>query len=76
MRRLVPKIEYRDFDYPEDVRRIVEACASQDYEITPEVAQWAWEQYSDSMAAGWLCLPTSDAAIVRSIIGYLDEQEF
>jgi hypothetical protein len=61
------------FAYPHDVERIVEACRNQGYSITPSTANWAWEEYSDSMDAGWLHLDKDDVDVVANIMPYLVE---
>jgi hypothetical protein len=60
------------FDYASDVERIIEVCANNDYEIDFETAKAAWQLYSDSMCAGWLCL--DDDSIFRNIQPYLEEE--
>jgi hypothetical protein len=50
------------FDYPDDVRRIVAAFAARGYLIIDADAATAWERYSDDYyAAGWLSLGSADA---------------
>jgi hypothetical protein len=52
------------FDFPEDVARIARVL-----NITEEEAEKFWSDYSDSMFAGWLCLPhegaEGDATILK-----------
>ena len=44
--------------YRSDVKEIVEACARQNLIVSPQEAYFAWNEYSDTYAAGWLGLPT------------------
>lgn len=46
----------KTFEYPYDVKRIVEIFAERGYEITHTDAFNAWTSYSDSVCAGWLNL--------------------
>jgi hypothetical protein len=42
--------------YPDDVARIISIAASRGVSLTALEAEKAWEEYSDSMAAGWMML--------------------
>lgn len=64
-----------DCSYPEDVRRIVHVLASQGYFISPSDAEKAWEEYSESICAGWLFLPDKDVDLISLITPYLSEGE-
>jgi len=72
MKVLIPNHEY---DYPEDIRRIQKAFANKDFLVSKTTAEFIWLEYSDSMAAGWLCLPESDDEIVASALPYLKYEE-
>ena len=72
MKVLVPNHEY---DYPEDIKRIQEAFALFDYEISAVSAEYAWLQYSDEMSAGWIMLPESRASILNCARQYLRIKE-
>ena len=48
------------FEYTNDIDRIVKIFADKGYEISATDAVHAWEQFSDSMAAGWMSLGDDD----------------
>ena len=77
MKILVPNIvlskSVNDFDYPEDVKRIQQAFHKIDYHASEVVCEWAWQQYSDSVDAGWINLPSSDEEIRQLVWPYLKE---
>jgi len=52
----------------------VEVFADRDIEISPEEAKVAWQEYSDSMCAGWMMLG-SDDHIFDSISHYFEIEE-
>lgn len=62
MRTLVFDVPSSYFNH--DIERIVRACESYGFSISPTCAQLAWEAYSESFAAGWLNLPDDDREIV------------
>jgi hypothetical protein len=68
-----PPMAPPDFRYPEDVHRIVKSLESLGYTITPEDAEWAWEEYSDDRCAGWLFVPYLPIDIYDCIKEYLVE---
>ncbi len=43
-------------DYPDDIQRIILIANLNGYDIDIDTATWAWEQYSENYAAGWLCM--------------------
>ncbi len=53
----ISNFEGIDPDYISDVQTIIKACNHEGWSITPKEAYDAWNDYSDSMAAGWLGLP-------------------
>lgn len=57
-----------DPDYLQDCERIVAVMAKHGYEITVEQAYEAWTAYSDSMAAGWMCLG-EDEEVLQDVRG-------
>ena len=61
-----------DFRHAADVDRIVRICAARSVLVSPHDAQSAWEEYSDSMAAGWLGLG-SDDEVYEDVMRYLVE---
>jgi hypothetical protein len=63
-----------EFDYPADVNRLVIAFAKEGMWCSPEQAAWLWEQYSDSMAAGWMGMDGyADATLVMVCQPYFEE---
>ena len=61
MKKLKFKEQYNHhFEYQNDIQRIVKIFAERGYEISESDAVSAWEQYSDSMAAGWMSLGPDD----------------
>jgi hypothetical protein len=48
------------FEYKNDIDRIVKIFADRGYEISHSDAVRAWEEFSDSMCAGWMCLGEDD----------------
>lgn len=61
MKKLRVKQKYNHhFEYTNDIDRIVKIFADRGYEISHQDAVFAWEQFSDSMCAGWMCLGSDD----------------
>lgn len=46
----------REIEHSKDVGRIIEACKSYGYLVTPRVAQYAWDNHSARYCASWLRL--------------------
>lgn len=65
------KLEFLGSDcrYPEDVERIVQICSKHGFEISHADAQLAWEDFSESMAAGWILLHEDDYEVFLVIKG-------
>lgn len=61
---------YQFFEYPKDIKRIVEICEKHDIQITPDEAEELWNWYSDDYCAQWLCLPSDDEDLFEIIIKY------
>jgi hypothetical protein len=61
------------FEFESDVKRIVRIFAERGYEISETDAENAWEQYSDSMAAGWMCLDSEDCFVFDNCFHYFEE---
>jgi hypothetical protein len=64
-------------DYEPGTDRLVEACKNAGYEVSHEDAQWAWEEYSDSMCAGWLGIDEEQKFgmdIVEILLRYLQPE--
>lgn len=60
------------FEYKSDISRIVKIFADHGYEISESDAVHAWEQFSDSMCAGWMCLGT-DEEVFQDAFYYFEE---
>lgn len=65
------------FPYKDDVMRIVRILKERGIECAPLDAQFLWEEYSESMAAGWMTLPDADdevhGCISLALIKYTHE---
>jgi hypothetical protein len=75
MKKLQLKQTDHQFEYSSDVERIVRIFADRGYEITTTDAAHAWELYSDSMAAGWMCLDDEDQYVFENAFYYFKEVE-
>jgi hypothetical protein len=75
LKKLKVKERYNHhFEYTNDIDRIVKIFADRGYEISHTDAVHAWEEYSDSMCAGWMCLG-SDDEVFQDAFGYFEEVE-
>lgn len=69
------KLDFTGVEYPHDCKKIVAAALLHgNCLLTPEAAEEAWEDYSDSMAAGWMLLPDDLEDVWRSISYYFEEE--
>lgn len=60
--------------WPKDVARIRDLMgAAFDLEISERDAEWLWEDYSESYAAGWLNLPNDDRELLSILTRYVEE---
>jgi hypothetical protein len=57
--------------YPIDVAHIVEAFRQFGLCLHTQDAELAWNEYSDSMCAGWMQLPRTQREIVEVCLNYL-----
>lgn len=73
MKKLVIPQKKEASDY--DVERIVRVCAASGYEITADVARKAWENYSESMAAGWMLLPDEDSYLLSMVLSWTEIEQ-
>jgi len=66
---MVFKIEndYSSCRYPSDVVRIVHVALEHGVVLSAQEAEKAWEEYSDSMAAGWIIMTGSNEYIWNSL---------
>jgi hypothetical protein len=60
------------FEFESDVKRIVRIFAERGYEISATDAENAWEQFSDSMCAGWMMLGEDDE-VFHDCFRYFEE---
>lgn len=73
LKKLKVKEQYNHhFEYQNDIDRIVKIFADHGYEISHSDAVHAWEQYSDSMAAGWMSLG-DDEEVFQDAFYYFEE---
>lgn len=70
MRRIRVLNEFDEERYGHDVDRIVDALASDGILATRAQAYRLWEQFSTSMAAGWMNLPDDGSEIVTNVRPY------
>lgn len=59
--------------YPADVDRIRQVALRHGVTLDAEQAESVWDDYSDSMAAGWLGLPDSDDDLWSTVSAHLVE---
>jgi hypothetical protein len=73
LKKLKVKEQYNHhFEYKNDIDRIVKIFVDRGYEISATDAVHAWEQFSDSMAAGWMSLG-SDDEVFNDAFYYFEE---
>lgn len=60
--------KYSDYEYGEDVKRIVDVLAKKNIEITLEEAEYLWSKHSDEYCAQWLILPREDKQLFEIVI--------
>lgn len=61
--------------YPADVARIRQVALAHGVTLDDEQAESVWDDYSDSMAAGWLGLPDSDDDLWSTVSAHLVEMD-
>lgn len=69
------QIDDPNYFYGNDISRIVKVFADRGYEITGSDAALAWERYSDSMAAGWMCLDEDDEYVFSNAFPHFEPVE-
>jgi hypothetical protein len=73
LKKLKVKERYNHhFEYTSDIERIVKIFADRGYEISYKDAVHAWEEFSDSMCAGWMCLG-EDNEVFQDAFSYFEE---
>jgi hypothetical protein len=68
----VKQLYNHHFEYKNDIGRIVKIFADRGYEISHTDAVHAWEQFSESMAAGWMSLGDDDE-VFQDAFYYFEE---
>jgi hypothetical protein len=71
------KLKFKDpynhhYEYTNDIDRIVKIFSDKGYEISATDAVKAWEQFSDSMCAGWMSLGDDDE-VFQDAFYYFEE---
>jgi len=71
------KLKFKDpynshYEYTNDIDRIVKIFVDRGYQICHEDAVRAWEAFSDSMCAGWMCLGQDDE-VFEDCFSYFEE---
>ena len=56
--------------YPADVARIIHVAAAHGVVLSALEAEKAWDDYSESLCAGWIILPESDDEIWSCLPGW------
>lgn len=64
-----------NFEFYEDVMRIVTVCANAGYRVAPDDAALIWEAYSESMAAGWMMLDEDDEILLNRVLAYSEADD-
>jgi len=57
--------------YRDDILRIKRILIEKGYKGTLTNAEALWDKYSDTMAAGWMCLPETDDEVFDCISDFL-----
>jgi hypothetical protein len=71
-RRISPKIDLKNYDYPADIERMIEVCRNNNIDTTPEEVDDVWCEYSEMFAAGWLTLPDTDEELFEILERHLE----
>jgi len=51
-------MKLRETEYPEDVQKIINQLMNKGTQVSVKEAVMLWEDYSSSLCAGWLFVPT------------------
>lgn len=62
-----------DYQWPEDVKVIIRAFREEGLYCSAQQAHWMWQEYSDSMCAGWMTVHEDDENIVSKCRAYFTE---
>lgn len=57
----------------DDVKRMQSVLIREGHLVSLRECVNIWEDYSDSYAAGWMCLPSDDSELYNILIRDLDE---
>jgi hypothetical protein len=75
---MLKKLRYKGynhhFEYTNDIDRIVKIYAERGYDISYADAVHAWEQFSETMCAGWMMLGEDDE-VFHDTFYYFEEVE-
>lgn len=76
---MLKKLKFKDkynhhYEYTNDIERIIKIFVDRGYEISHTDAVRAWEEFSDSMCAGWMSLGT-DEEVFQDCFCYFEEVE-
>lgn len=70
MKRIIPK---QNVEYAEDAFRIAKICAANGISVYADDALQIWEDYSETMAAGWMTLPVDDEEVLQIVLMHSQE---
>lgn len=59
-------------DYPEDVKRVMQAAVNLGYRITPRDALELWQRHADDLRASWGAVVGTDQAIVSALLKHAE----
>jgi len=63
---MVHKLDLNEADHyqhSDDIRRIMQIALARGVVLSAHEAAGAWQENSDNMCAGWLCLPANDDSV-------------
>lgn len=69
------EVSERELFHGSDITRLVEVAEKEGFELSRADAQWVWEDFSDSMAAGWMGMDHYGDEYLWSIITYRMEPD-
>lgn len=74
LKRLVRCPLHSNWDEGRDVSTFAEILSKRGYYATDEDIKWAWEQYSESYAAGWLSIFDEEEAF-NGLLQFLEPED-
>jgi len=57
-------MKLKDCEYPEDVLEIISQLMNKGHNVSVEEAVELWENYSESMCAGWISVPKENVHLL------------